>query len=87
VDWNLVRAEMNGLDFDHRVLKPWANNPAFYVTVYDEESDQPAREGPFALGAVELWSLQYPLSAADAEKIAPGIPRRCRRCSRRRRRI
>ena len=73
VDWNLVRAEMNGLDFDHRVLKPWANNPAFYVTVYDEESDQPAREGPFALGAVELWSLQYPLSAADAEKIAPGI--------------
>ena len=29
VDWHLVRAEINGLDFDHRVLKPWANNPAF----------------------------------------------------------
>jgi len=24
---------MNGLDFDHRVLQPWARNPAFYVTV------------------------------------------------------
>src|ERR1700745_272562 len=29
VDWQIVRAEMSGLDFDHRVLKPWANNPAF----------------------------------------------------------
>lgn len=26
VDWQIVRAEMNGLDFDHRVLRPWANN-------------------------------------------------------------
>ncbi|HEY3125257.1 MAG TPA: hypothetical protein VGK70_14495, partial [Thermoanaerobaculia bacterium] len=33
VDHHVVRAEMNGLDFDHRVLKPWASNPAFYVTV------------------------------------------------------
>src|SRR5262245_6566861 len=29
VDWHIVRAEMNGLDFDHRVLRPWANNPGF----------------------------------------------------------
>jgi len=29
VDWHIVRAEMNGLDFDHRVLRPWANDPAF----------------------------------------------------------
>src|SRR5262245_41070415 len=44
VDYHIVRAEMNGLDFDHRVLKPWASNPGFYVTVFDDESDQPARE-------------------------------------------
>ncbi|MEO6444398.1 MAG: hypothetical protein ABIP66_04485, partial [Gemmatimonadaceae bacterium] len=56
VDYHVVRAEMNGLDFDHRVLRPWANNPAFYVTVFTDQSDQPAREGPFARGAVELWS-------------------------------
>jgi len=57
VDYHMVRAEMNGLDFDHRVLKPWANNPAFYVTVFAEESDQPLREGPFAYGSVELWQM------------------------------
>jgi len=73
VDYHLVRAEMNGLDFDHRVLKPWANNPAFYVTVFPSESDQPAREGPFALGAVELWSYPFPLSSDDAAEVASGI--------------
>ena len=73
VDWHVVRAEMNGLDFDDRVLKPWANNPAFYVTVFWDESDQPAREGPFSLGAVELWTYTFPLSAESAEKIDRGI--------------
>jgi Bacterial protein of unknown function (DUF885) len=73
VDYAIVRAELNGLDFDHRVLKPWSNNPAFYVTVFSEESDQPAREGPFAYGAVELWAYGSPLSAKDAEAIRPGL--------------
>jgi hypothetical protein len=73
VDYHVVRAEMNGLEFDHRVLKPWANNPAFYVTVFTEESDQPAREGPFATGAVELWSYPFPLSTENAERIDAGI--------------
>ena len=73
VDWHLLRAELNGLDFDHRVLKPWANNPAFYATVFGEESDQPAREGPFASGAVEVWSYRFPLSDADAKTVGAGI--------------
>ncbi|MGH9317849.1 MAG: hypothetical protein ACRD1P_12180, partial [Thermoanaerobaculia bacterium] len=72
-DYHVVRAELNGLDFDHRVLKPWANNPAFYVTVFTEESDQPAREGPFALGAVELWTYRFPLSRESAGEIDAGI--------------
>ncbi len=72
-DYHIVRAEMNGLDFDHRVLQPWANNPAFYVTVFPSESDQPAREGPFAYGSVELWSYRFPLTAADVEAIGRGI--------------
>ena len=66
VDWHLVRAEMNGLDFDHRVMQPWARNPAFYVTVFPDQSDQPAREGPFALGAIELWQFRWPLDAAQS---------------------
>jgi hypothetical protein len=73
VDYQIVRAELAGLDFDHRVLRPWANNPAFYVTVFGEESDQPAREGPYAVGAVELWAYTFPLSAADAEAIRPRL--------------
>ena len=56
VDYHLVRAEMNGLDFDHRVLRPWARNPAFYALVFPSQSDVPAREGPVAYGAVEIWT-------------------------------
>jgi uncharacterized protein (DUF885 family) len=32
VDWMLVLAEMRGAEFQHRVLKPWARDPAFYST-------------------------------------------------------
>ncbi len=73
VDYYLVGAELSGLDFDHRVLRPWANNPAFYVTVFWEESDQPAREGPLAYGAVELWSYAFPLSPEESARIDAGI--------------
>ena len=66
-DVKLIRAEMNGLDFDHRVLSPWTRDPAFYLTVFDEQSDQPARETEWADAAVELWALKFPLSP-DAER-------------------
>ncbi len=72
-DYYVVRAEMNGLDFDHRVLKPWVNNPAFYVTAFMDESDQPLREGPLASGGVDLWKYAMPLSAADAAAINAGL--------------
>jgi hypothetical protein len=68
-DWHIVRAEMNGLDFDHRVLRPWERDPAFYVTVFTSESDQPAREGHFARGSLELWSHGFPLSPASIDEI------------------
>lgn len=32
IDYHLFRAEMNGLEFHHRVLKPWSRNPCFYGT-------------------------------------------------------
>lgn len=31
-DYLLVLAEMRGLEFQHRVIKPWAKDPAFYST-------------------------------------------------------
>jgi hypothetical protein len=79
VDWHIVRAEMNGFEFDHRVLRPWVNNPGFYVTVFSGESDQPAREGPHAEGMVELYRFARPLSPKDAAtidsalRIIPGL--------------
>jgi uncharacterized protein (DUF885 family) len=73
VDWQLVRAEMSGLDFDHRVLKPWATNPAFYVTLFSSQSDQPAREGPWAAGSIELWTYAFPLTGAAAQQLDAGI--------------
>lgn len=30
VDYHLVRAEMNGMEFFHKVHKPWARDPGFY---------------------------------------------------------
>ncbi len=73
VDWHLVRAEMNGLDFDHRVRRPWARDPAFYVTIFAAESDVPAHEGPVIHGWVDLWTYDYPLSEADAAELAERV--------------
>jgi hypothetical protein len=70
VDQALVRAEMNGFDFYARVLKPWARDPAFYQTVWPEQSDTPAHEGTTHHGLVELWTYRFPLSRADEAKLA-----------------
>ncbi|MBY0503266.1 MAG: DUF885 domain-containing protein [Bryobacteraceae bacterium] len=69
IDYNLVRAEMNGLDFDLRVLRPWARNPFFYATVFANESDTPLHEGPHVYGALELWQYRQPLSVQDTDEI------------------
>ncbi len=73
IDWHLVRAEMNGLDFDHRVRRSWARDPGFYVTIFAAESDVPAHEGPVIHGWIDLWTYDYPLSEADAAELANRI--------------
>ena len=73
IDWHLVRAEMNGLDFDHRVRRPWARDPGFYVMIFAAESDVPAHEGPVIHGWIDLWTYDYPLSEADAAELAGRI--------------
>jgi hypothetical protein len=70
VDWHLVRAEMNGYDFNRRVLKPWARDPAFYNTVWTYRSDVPAHEGPTHHAVVELWTYEFPLSDAEQQRLA-----------------
>ncbi|HEX9707382.1 MAG TPA: DUF885 family protein [Steroidobacteraceae bacterium] len=70
VDHALVRAEMNGFDFYARVLQPWARDPAFYVSVWNDQSDTPAHEGSEHHGIVELWTYEYPLSPEAEKKLA-----------------
>jgi hypothetical protein len=61
---------MNGLDFNHRVLRPWARDPAFYLSLWSEQSDTPAHEGPTHHALIELWTYTFPLAAADEAKLA-----------------
>jgi hypothetical protein len=72
-DYKLVRAEMNGLDFDLRVLQPWARDPAFYVSIWP---------------TLHRWRILY-LLHNHAARIAPGnrgrkenVAIRCRIASR-----
>jgi hypothetical protein len=70
VDWQLVRAEMNGLKFDLTVARPWERDPAWYVSIWSAQSDTPAHEGPVHIAPIELWQYTFPLSPADAAKLA-----------------
>ncbi len=77
VDYELVRAQMNGLDFNIRVLQPWARDPAFYKSIWTEQSDTPAHEGPTHHAVVELWTYSFPLTSEDEKRLTGelrGIP-------------
>jgi len=69
VDWHIVRAEMNGFDFNHRILKPWARDPAFYQSIWLYKSDVPAHEGPTHHGVTELWTYEFPLSQSEEQRL------------------
>ena len=53
VEYHLVRAEMNGLDFYLRVLKPWARDPVFYLQTQDGG-------GPARAGHLEIDKMPIP---------------------------
>ena len=63
-DYKLVKAEMNGLDFNLRVLRPWARDPSFYMNVFASRSDVPSREGSVPYPEIQLYSYRFPLNAA-----------------------
>ena len=67
VDYVLLLAEMNALDYNCRILQPWVRDPAFYAIVWNEQSDTPDHEGPTSFAAIELWNYVFPLSDAAIE--------------------
>jgi hypothetical protein len=69
VDHALVGAQLNGHEFYLRVLKPWVRDPAFYKSIWTEQSDTPEHEGPTHHAAVELWTYDLPLSAKDETRL------------------
>jgi uncharacterized protein (DUF885 family) len=77
VDYQLIEAEMNGLDFDLRVRRPWARDPSFYETVIGERSDVPQHEGDNAAPTIDLYAYSFPLKPADQQALTcalAGIP-------------
>ena len=68
VDWQIVEAEMNGYDFNRRVLKSWERDPAFYQTVWMYQSDVPAHEGPTNHALLEYWQYEWPLTGKSKSK-------------------
>ena len=73
VDWHIVRAEMNGYDFNYRILQPWVRDPAYYQTIWDYQSDVPAHEGPTNHATLELWTYQFPLSTGEVKRLTSDL--------------
>ncbi|MBX2913818.1 MAG: DUF885 family protein [Cyclobacteriaceae bacterium] len=69
VDWYILKAEMNGLNFDHRIMRPWERDPAFYKTLWMDRSDVPAHEGPTHAGIIDLWKYSFPLTSESKDKL------------------
>ncbi len=74
VDYHLVRAEMNAVEFHHRVLKPWARDPGFYSMRQGDAGPSMNLEKFLS----PLSDMQFPLSKEDearAEAILNAFPR------------
>jgi hypothetical protein len=69
VDWMVVFAEMNGYDFNHRILKPWERDPAFYKCLWTYRSDVPGHEGPTNHGTTEIWTYEFPLGEEEKQRL------------------
>ncbi len=68
-DWYILWAEMNGYEFNHRVLKPWVRDPAFYKSLWTARSDVPAHEGPTHHMTTEIWTYEFPLNDEEQERL------------------
>lgn len=69
VDWHIVWAEMNGYDFNHRILKPWVRDPAFYKSLWTYRSDVPGHEGPTHHATTEIWTYEFPLIESERNRL------------------
>lgn len=73
IDWHILWAEMNGYEFNTKVLKSWQRDPAFYKVIWTAKSDVPAHEGPTPHFVIELWQYDFPLNAEQRAKFTKDI--------------
>ena len=60
VDYQLVRAELNGYEFQHRVLSPWSTDPGFYndvIATFAWVAEPPLQENEVAALQTRLRSV------------------------------
>ncbi|HKS57532.1 MAG TPA: DUF885 family protein [Steroidobacteraceae bacterium] len=67
VDYMIVLAEMRGMDFNHRVLKPWQRDPAFYSTT--DLGFGPKLYGAFSVPELPLKKEQVAALAAKLRAV------------------
>jgi uncharacterized protein (DUF885 family) len=75
VDYMLVLAEMRGLDFQHRVVRPWKRDPAFYSTT--DLGFGPKIDGAFSIPTLPLSADALPAFRARLAAV-PSILRQAR---------
>ena len=75
IDWFVMLAELNGYEFNEKVLKPWARDPAFYKQVWTYQSDVPAHEGPTPHYVTELWTYSFPLTEDEQSRLNNDLSR------------
>ena len=73
IDWHILWAEMNGYEFNTKVLKSWQRDPAFYKVIWTAKSDVPAHEGPTPHFVIELWQYDFPLNVEQRAKFTKDI--------------
>jgi len=77
VDYLLVLAEMNGAEFQHRVVQPWRRDPAFYSTT--NLGFGPKMHGAFAAPTLPLADAEQAARLADDLQRVPAVLAQARR--------
>jgi hypothetical protein len=65
VDYLLVRARLHGLEFEHRVLRPWSRDPIFWL---GQAQSIPYVELPLAGEEADLWRAKLTAIPAIYER-------------------
>ena len=68
VDYYVLRSEMNGVEFDHRVLKQWSRDPGFY-NLSDGIYPRLLVHHSKSLSNWGLYEPSFPLSLKDQKDI------------------